>query len=383
MRIGGRQPPTTVATECDSPPRAARSRSPAGSAATSRATTTPSESGDRDGQAARPRRGPGSPPSADAEGPPTQPPARYTEATLVKALEELGIGRPSTYASIMQTIQDRGYVWKKGQALVPTTDAFAVVNLLEEHFGRLVDYAFTARMEDDLDEIAGGRQQQAPWLHRFWFGNGDAPWPEALKAALEGGRRRGDQLDPARDGQRRRADRRPQRPLRAVPRSGRGHRQRSPRTCPSTSSPSTRAVEILGRPQGRRALGTDPDRAPGPPARAASGPTCSSATPTRRPTRSPRRRRSSRHDPRPPSRSRRRSRPAEPAAPVGADPADGGEITPPERPVRAVPEEGLRDPEPGGRGAALHDHARRVPRRSWPSPRLGAPPGAGSPAPAR
>ena len=76
----------------------------------------------------------------------------------MKALEEQGIGRPSTYASIMQTIQDRGYVWKKGQALVPTSDAFAVVNLLERHFAHLVDYEFTARMEDDLDEIAGGRQ---------------------------------------------------------------------------------------------------------------------------------------------------------------------------------------------------------------------------------
>src|SRR5262249_47856216 len=73
----------------------------------------------------------------------TQPAPRYTEATLVRALEERGIGRPSTYASIMQTIQDRGYVWKKGQALVPTTDAFAVVNLLERHFAGLVDYDFT------------------------------------------------------------------------------------------------------------------------------------------------------------------------------------------------------------------------------------------------
>ena len=111
-------------------------------------------------------------PDLDAAGHTTQPPPRYTEATLVKTLEEKGIGRPSTYASIMQTIQDRGYVWKKGQALVPTTDAFAVVALLEQHFSHLVDYEFTARMEDDLDEIAGGRQQRVPWLHQFWFGNG-------------------------------------------------------------------------------------------------------------------------------------------------------------------------------------------------------------------
>jgi DNA topoisomerase I len=124
-------------------------------------------------------------PEVSAEGHTTQPPSRYTEATLVKTLEEKGIGRPSTYASIMQTIQDRGYVWKKGQALVPTTDAFAVVSLLEQHFSHLVDYEFTARMEDDLDEIAGGRQQRVPWLHKFWFGNGD-PGLLAMKAkALE------------------------------------------------------------------------------------------------------------------------------------------------------------------------------------------------------
>ncbi len=124
-------------------------------------------------------------PLIDADGHTTQPPARYTEATLVKTLEEKGIGRPSTYASIMQTIQDRGYVWKKGQALVATTDAFAVVSLLEQHFSHLVDYEFTARMEDDLDEIAGGRQQRVPWLHQFWFGNG-TPGVKGLKdKALE------------------------------------------------------------------------------------------------------------------------------------------------------------------------------------------------------
>src|SRR5690606_20124642 len=124
-------------------------------------------------------------PTVDADGPTTQPPSRYTEATLVKALEALGIGRPSTYASIMQTIQDRGYVWKKGQALVPSTDAFAVVNLLERHFAHLVDYEFTARMEDDLDEIAGGRQRRVPWLRRFWFGNGEPGLADMKARALE------------------------------------------------------------------------------------------------------------------------------------------------------------------------------------------------------
>jgi DNA topoisomerase I len=110
----------------------------------------------------------------EAKGHATAPPPRYTEASLVKALEELGVGRPSTYASIMGTIQDRGYVWKKGSALVPSWTAFAVVGLLERHFPQLVDYAFTARMEDDLDEIAARQQERVPWLRAFYFG-GDRP----------------------------------------------------------------------------------------------------------------------------------------------------------------------------------------------------------------
>jgi DNA topoisomerase-1 len=125
------------------------------------------------------------PPAIEALGHSTQPPPRYTEATLVKALEEKGIGRPSTYASIMGTIQDRGYVWRKGQALVPTPDAFAVVNLLEHHFNDLVDYDFTARMEDDLDEIAGRRQDREPWLGKFWFGNGTPGLKRLCESALE------------------------------------------------------------------------------------------------------------------------------------------------------------------------------------------------------
>ncbi|MGC9543588.1 type I DNA topoisomerase [Streptomyces sp. UG1] len=112
------------------------------------------------------------------DGHATKPPARYTEASLVKELEEREIGRPSTYASIIGTILDRGYVFKKGTALVPSFLSFAVVNLLEKHFGRLVDYDFTARMEDDLDRIARGEARSVPWLKRFYFGegthNGDA-----------------------------------------------------------------------------------------------------------------------------------------------------------------------------------------------------------------
>jgi DNA topoisomerase-1 len=101
----------------------------------------------------------------------TSPPARYTEASLVKRLEELGIGRPSTWASIIQTVQDRGYVWKKGQALVPTWTAFAVIRLLEEHFDALVDYDFTASIDADLDEIARGARAKDQWLKRFYFGD--------------------------------------------------------------------------------------------------------------------------------------------------------------------------------------------------------------------
>ena len=108
---------------------------------------------------------------AEAKSHTTQPPARYTDASLVKKMEELGIGRPSTYASVISTIQDRGYVWKKGAALVPSFTAFAVVKLLEQHFTELVDYNFTASMEDDLDQIASGREEMLPWLTRFYFGH--------------------------------------------------------------------------------------------------------------------------------------------------------------------------------------------------------------------
>src|SRR3984885_1790515 len=116
----------------------------------------------------------------------TQPPARYTEASLVKAMEELGVGRPSTYASVIATILDRGYVWKKGTALVPSFTAFAVVGLLERYFGNLVDYGFTAGMEDDLDEIASGREEALPWLTRFYFGT-SGPTPEPGNGAAAAG----------------------------------------------------------------------------------------------------------------------------------------------------------------------------------------------------
>jgi len=116
------------------------------------------------------------------DGHATNPPARYTEASLIKALEDLGIGRPSTYSSIIKTIQDRGYVQKRGSALVPSWVAFAVTGLLEQHFGRLVDYDFTAAMEDELDEIASGQEHRTNWLHNFYFG-GEHGVPHSIARA--------------------------------------------------------------------------------------------------------------------------------------------------------------------------------------------------------
>jgi DNA topoisomerase-1 len=109
--------------------------------------------------------------SVDAAGHETSPPPRYTEASLVKTLDELGIGRPSTYASIISTIVDRGYVTPRGQALVPSWIAFSVVRLLEDYFGDLVNYDFTATLENDLDRIAGGEEDRVDWLNGFYFGN--------------------------------------------------------------------------------------------------------------------------------------------------------------------------------------------------------------------
>ncbi|NDG76488.1 MAG: type I DNA topoisomerase, partial [Acidimicrobiia bacterium] len=125
-----------------------------------------------------------------AVGHATTPPPRYTEPSLVKKLEEVGIGRPSTYASIMRVIVDRGYVWKKGQALVPSWTAFAVVRLLSQHFASIVDNNFTALVEEDLDEIARGERDRSTWLREFYFGNGKElpgilPVTEAAKDSID------------------------------------------------------------------------------------------------------------------------------------------------------------------------------------------------------
>ena len=195
----------------------------------------------------------------------TSPPARYTEATLVKALEDLGVGRPSTYASTIGTIQDRGYVWKKGTALVPSWIAFAVVTLLERHFPALVDYAFTARLEDDLDEIANKTQERVPWLRHFYFGektgtDGTEALP-GLKALVT---EHLDEIDarevnsipigPDADG------------VEIVVRVGRygpylqrgEDRASLPEDLPPDELTPERAVELLAAPQGPRELGTDP-----------------------------------------------------------------------------------------------------------------------------
>jgi DNA topoisomerase-1 len=113
----------------------------------------------------------------------TKPPARFTDATLVRRLEELGIGRPSTYASVVKVIRDRDYVWKKGTALIPSFTAFAVTNLLERYYAELVDYGFTATMEDDLDAIAAGEKDLDGWLHPFYFGD-DAGGTELARLGL-------------------------------------------------------------------------------------------------------------------------------------------------------------------------------------------------------
>ena len=197
-------------------------------------------------------------PELSADGHRTQPPARYTEATLVKTLEELGIGRPSTYASIMSRIQDAGYVFKKGQALVPTWDAFAVVNLLTGHFAELVEFDFTARMEDDLDEIAAGRQQREPWLHRFWFGNGTPGLTDLVQRALA-------EADPALINAVAIGTDENREPV--VVRNGkfgpyvkRGDDTASvPQDLPPDELSFEKAMELLAAPKGDDPIGTDPD----------------------------------------------------------------------------------------------------------------------------
>ncbi len=183
----------------------------------------------------------------------TRPPARYTEASLIKELEDRAIGRPSTYASIMGTVLDRGYVFKKGTALVPSFLAFAVVTLLEQHFAHLIDYDFTAQMEEALDEIARGEAARVPWLRRFYFG---ADGEEGLKELVSD----------LSDIDARAVSSFPLAGTDIVVRVGRygpylerdGQRANIPEgTAPDELTPEL-AAELLSRPSGDKILGTDP-----------------------------------------------------------------------------------------------------------------------------
>ena len=225
----------------------------------------------------------------------TQPPARYTEASLVKAMEEIGVGRPSTYASIVSTILDRGYVWKKGSAMVPSLTAFGVVGLLEQHFADLVDYGLTASMEDDLDEIAGGDEDMARWLGDFWFGPGGHGGLRDQVAdnldAIDASAVNAVPLGTASDGQE------------IVARSGKygPYLKKGDETVsiPDDLAPDEltveKAEELLAAPSSDRVLGTDPES---PDSRCRSRPAASAPTSSWaswwRAVRSPARRRSSR-----------------------------------------------------------------------------------------
>ena len=194
----------------------------------------------------------------EPDGHSTNPPARFTEASLTAKLEELGIGRPSTYASIMSTIVDRGYVWKKGSALVPSFIAFAVIRLLEEHFSELVDYAFTAKMEEELDSIASGDSHRNERLETFWRGGhmDGADFRGVLDLCSDLGAIDARGLStfpiPGTD---------------AVVRVGRygafvergEDRASIPEDLPPDELDAVKAEELLSQPSGERELGTDPE----------------------------------------------------------------------------------------------------------------------------
>jgi DNA topoisomerase-1 len=189
----------------------------------------------------------------EAESNQTSPPNRYTEASLVKALEEKGVGRPSTYASIMSTIQDRGYVWKRGASLIPTWTAFAVINLLERHFPDLVDYGFTAALEDDLDAIARREKERVPWLRQFYFGNGKPGLKALVSEHL-------DEIDAREVNTFPISDDIAVRVGRFGPYVQRGEERASiPDELPPDELTVAKAEELLSQPAGDRVLGEDPE----------------------------------------------------------------------------------------------------------------------------
>ena len=196
--------------------------------------------------------------SLTAEGHSTKPPSRYNEASLVAKLEELGIGRPSTYASIMSTILDRGYVWKKGSALVPSFTAFAVIRLLEEHFSALIDYDFTANMENVLDMVARGDIDRVAQLEAFWRGgqsvNGEFPGVKTLTEDLGSIDARGIATFPIKDSD---ANLRVGRYGAYVERGD--LRANVPMGLAPDELTAVKAEELLAEPSGDRELGTDPE----------------------------------------------------------------------------------------------------------------------------
>jgi DNA topoisomerase-1 len=194
----------------------------------------------------------------------TRSPARYTEASLIKELEDREIGRPSTYASIIGTILDRGYVFKKGTALVPSFIAFAVVTLLERHFAHLVDYDFTARMEGALDEIARGEAARVPWLRRFYFGSDGEAAADGTAGAREEGLK--ELVSDLGDIDARDVSSFPLAGTDIVIRVGRygpylerdGQRVNIPEGTAPDELTAERAAELLEQPSGDKVLGTDP-----------------------------------------------------------------------------------------------------------------------------
>jgi DNA topoisomerase-1 len=193
----------------------------------------------------------------NCEGHDTKPPARYTEPTLVKKLEELGIGRPSTFASIIQTIQDRGYVYKRGRALVPTFLAFSVTGLLETHFTKLVDYDFTASMEEDLDKIAAGEAGRVDWLRDFYYGIDGQPGLNELSLDLGGIDARATNTMNLSDTIEIRVGRYGAYLQENIP-----DQDRKLANIPEELAPDeltlAKAIELLAAPSGERELGTDP-----------------------------------------------------------------------------------------------------------------------------
>ena len=282
----------------------------------------------------------------------TRAPARYTEASLVKELEDREIGRPSTYASIIGTILDRGYVFKKGTALVPSFLAFAVVTLLERHFGRLVDYDFTARMEDGLDEIARGEAARVPWLRRFYFGTDGEEGLKELVSDLE-------EIDA------REVSSFPLAGTDIVVRVGRygpylerdGQRVNVPGDIAPDELTPEKADALLDQPSGDVVLGTDPESGHQIVAKSGRfGPYVTEVLPEDA-TGEAAHLLAAEVDVAGHGDAGGRAAPAHAAAHARRDRRRAGHGA--ERPVRPVREEGHGQPVAGERGAAVHPHARR------------------------